>query len=203
MSYFQHPNASNSDLKSLVAREEGRQKPDNIQLIYDFGTEFHAGILEPHKADLSKINPEQVQLIKDMSKTFWKDPMCRDIAMASDFRREHEFYRSERFGIGAKCKADGESKKLQVCLELKGLAVTSEKQFLESLLYMDYDQASAWYLPVMTGHVTYRYQFIVGISKKQPDKMFKLLVDREHQYFKSGTQKVKKAVYLWKAYGFK
>lgn len=204
MSYFNHHYASNSDLKELVARHNGKTKPDNIEAIFDFGTEFHAGILEPHNSNLARISTEQVELISDMAKTFWKDEMCRKIAMMPDFRREHEFYRANRFGIGARCKCDGASKFLGVILELKGLSVTTDKAFRESVLHLDYDQGATWYLNVASSESwTYQYKLIVGISKKQPDKLFKLLIDRKHAYYASGLKKVQYSVNLWKnVYGF-
>lgn len=203
MNYFGHHFASNSDIKEIVARAENRQKPDNIQEIYDFGSNFHAGIVEPHKCAWADMSEEDADLVRAMSKTFWKDKVCRDIAMTSDFRREHEFYRINRFGLeGARCKADGETKKLQLCLELKGLSLSSEKQFKEAILFHDYDQATAWYLPTMTSHTFYRRQLIVGISKIDPGLLFKMLIDRDHPYYKSGTEKVKKGVMIWKSMGY-
>jgi len=203
--YFHHPYASNSDLKELRRRHEGRDKLDNIEAIYDFGTQFHSGILEPHKFDGSGLTAEKIELTKCMSKTFWKDEMCRNIAMAPDFKREHEFYRSNRFGITARCKTDGISKKLGVILELKGLSVTTEKSFLESIEHLHYDQGAAWYLNVTTSEAAWiRYKLFAGISKIYPDRMFKVLVDREHKIYKSGMVKVKQDVNLWKnVYGFK
>lgn len=204
MSYFKHHYASNSDLKEIVSRHEGRSKPENIEAIYDFGTEFHAGILEPHKADWSKVSAEQKQLIEHMAKTFWKDKLCRDIVMMPDFRREHEFYRVDRFGLeGVRCKVDGESGKIQTILELKGLSISSQKAFEESILHLDYDQGGAWYLDVATGHIKYRRKLIVGISKIDPDLMFKLLIDRDHPFYGYGKEKIKEAIKIWKMYGMK
>jgi hypothetical protein len=202
MGYFQHPYASNSDLKELVSRVEGRQKHDGLDTIFSFGSAFHAGILEPHKADLTNVSEEDQELIRQMSKTFWKDELFRNIALQSDFRREHEFYRSNRFGIGARCKADGESGKLEICLELKGLKVSSDKQFKDAFEHLDYDQAAAWYLNVMTGHRYYRHQLAGGISKIYPDQKYKMLIDRDHPFYKTGIVKVRKAVKLWRDYGF-
>lgn len=189
----------------MVARFDQKTEMDNLEEIFDFGTQFHAGILEPHKFDPSGLTPEEIDLINQMSKTFWKDDMCRSIAMASDFKREHEFYRKERFGITARCKADGCSRRMQVILELKGLGVTTNNSFLESILHHDYDQASTWYLNTTSSDATrYKYQLIVGISKKEPDRLFKLLVGWDHKNYKSGLEKVRRAVYIWKnVYGFK
>lgn len=195
--YFNSPYVSNSDLKELVSRHEGRSKPDNIQDIYDFGTQFHSGILEPHKAihfneELPDI--QTVDLLQQMHQTFWADELCRSMIMLPDFRREHEFYRENVYGLQARCKMDGSSRKLDTILELKGLSITTNKAFLEAVDRFDYDQGAAWYLDV----TKFNQCLIVGISKKEPDRMFKLLIDRHHQMYKSGVEKIKKAVSLWK-----
>lgn len=204
MSYFQHHYASNSDLKEIVNRHEGRQKPENISAIYDFGTEFHAGILEPHKADWTKVSAEQKLLIEAMAKTFWKDNLCRNFAMVSDFRREHEFYRINRFGLaGVRCKVDGESRKLNTILELKGLGVSTQKAFEDSLLHLDYDQGAAWYIDVASGFIQYKQKLVVAISKEYEDRLFKVLIDRNHPYYKSGKNKIEKAIGIWKMYGLR
>lgn len=203
MSYFDHRYASNSDLKELVARVECRDKLDNIDAIFDFGSAFHAGILEPHKADLSMLSAEEIELIGEMSKTFWKDKLCSEFVLTPDFRREHEYYRKQRFGIGARCKVDGESKRMGIILELKGLSVTTYKSFIESIYHLSYDQGAAWYLNVTSSEaIMFRQKFFVGISKKQPDRLFKVLVDRNHDIYKSGEKKVKKAVGLWRMHGY-
>lgn len=202
MGYFQNNYASNSDIKEVVARHEGRTKPDNIHEIYNFGTAFHAGILEPHKVDQSAISVDQVDLLKVMSSTFWKDKMCRDIVLQYDFRREYEFYRQCRYGIQTRCKVDGDSRSLGVILELKGLGVTTESAFHNAIMQFDYDQGAAWYLNTATGYVKYKYKLIVGISKKYPDRLFKVLIDRDHKYYNSGDQKAIRGVKIWKHYGF-
>lgn len=208
MGYFSHEYASNSDLKKLMSRHLGRPPiGNNLDEIFRFGTGFHEGITEPHKVDFSEFTTEQADLIKAMRKTFWKDQMCREIVMMPDFRREHEFYRANRFGITARCKTDGDSKKLRVILELKSLSVTSEKQFLESIDFLDYDQGAAWYLNVASSAsprgFKYEQELIVGISKKDPERLFKLLIRRDDKYYRHGLTKVKKAVEIWKMYGLK
>lgn len=205
MSYFDHRFASNSDIKEIVSRSEGRDKPQNIQALYNFGTGFHCGITEPHKLDRTTLTQAELELIDKMAKRFWRDPMCRDLVNLPDFRREHEFYRSNRFGLeGTRCKLDGDSRAAKTILELKGLAVTTNKGFLESLLHLDYDQGAAWYLDNASGFTQYERVLIVGISKKDPDLLFKLLIDRNHEYYRSGKAKIAKGIYLWKnVYGFK
>ena len=206
--YFNHHYASNSDLKKIVARHEGRTEMEGIQQIFAFGTAMHAGILEPHLADYTGIEPHKIELLKEMRKTFWRDELCRKIIMAPDFKREHEFYRRNRFGLeGVRCKCDGISKKLRIILELKGLSVSTEKAFRESVEHLDYDQGAAFYLNVTDSRVSsrpdYDYKLIAGISKKEPDRMFKLLIGWDHELYKTGIQKVKKGAQVWRFYGLK
>jgi hypothetical protein len=202
--YFNHHAVSNSDVKEMWRKHNGIPKHEGLQPIFDFGTEFHSGILEPHKSDLGKLKIEDQELIRDMSKTYWKDDLCRKIAMMPDFRREHVFVRANRLGFEwVRCKADGDTAKLRLCLELKGLAVSSQKAFEEAILFHDYDQATSWYLNVMPGIKQYDQQLIVGISKTYPDRMFKLLVDRRHENYKSGVEKLKERIPVVKSYGIK
>lgn len=202
MSYFNHHYASNSDIKKIVAKHNGVPEMDGLQGIFDFGTAFHAGILEPSKIDFSKLNPEQVNLLSSMTKTFWKDELCRSVVSSPDFRREHEFYRVNRMGLkGVRCKCDGISKKLRIILELKGLSVTTEKAFRDSIEHLGYDQGAAWYLNTTLGAVKYTHKLIVGISKREPDRLFKLLIGWDDPYYKRGMEKVEKGVQTWKFYG--
>ncbi len=204
MSYFNHHYASNSDVKTIVDRHNGVQKPDNIELIYDLGTEIHAGVLERHKLRSEVTTDEQKLLIKAMADRFWKDELCRSIVMMPDFRREHEFYRKDRYGLeGVRCKVDGETRSIRTILELKGLSVTTEKAFRESILHLRYDQGATWYIDTATGYIKYERKLIVGMSKKDPDLLFKVLIDRHHPYYKSGMEKIKHGVGIWKSYGLK
>lgn len=204
MLYFHHPYASNSDIKTIVDRHEGRMKPEGIELIYELGTEIHAGITERHKLRPHVTTQEQKDLIDAMAKRFWKDELCRNFVMMPDFRREHEFYRVNRFGLeGVKCKTDGESRALRSILELKGLSVTTEKAFKESILHLNYDQGAAWYLDTATGYVKYERKLIVGMSKKDPDLLFKMIIDRNHQYYKYGMEKIKNGTSIWRMYGLR
>jgi len=200
--YFSHEYASNSDLKALAYKLEGKEKPQNIQEIYDLGTELHHSITEPHKMSLLP-GTEQYELAIEMRKTFFKDQLCRNFIMTHDFRREHEFYRTNRHGISARCKTDGDSKGLRTIFEFKGLAVTTQKGFEDAIVNFDYDQGAAWYLDVCSGYVVYKQVLMVGISKKQPDRLFKLLIDRNHKYYKTGSEKIQERVKIWKSFGLK
>lgn len=167
------------------------EDPADLEEIFSFGTLVHALVLEPHKADYRH---KDISLAKQMAATFMNDEMCRNLYYIYDFKREHEYYRSNRFGVKARCKADGKSNVLSLCLEFKGLSVSTEAAFEEAIDRFDYDQAAAWYLDV-TGLDRY---LIVGVSKKSPKRLFKRLIDRNHKYYISGREKVNKSIQLWK-----
>lgn len=188
--YFSHSSISNSDLKKLKERLGlSRPAPDNIELIFTFGSRFHQGILEPHLLTDEDKASKDYPTIQEMSKTFWRDPFCRDFAMASDFKREHEFYDTLTVGgmqIDARCKADGYREKRKFFLELKSTACESQKSFEAAMLDLDYDQACAHYMLTSRCDVA----LIVGISKKKPDRLFRRIVKKYDDWYLNGEQKL-------------
>lgn len=211
MSYFQHDFVSNSDLKEIMRRHNGKEQPDNLQEIFDAGTLNHQALLESHKAKkwlsetvLSKLGADdhlrKYNLAFEMAHTVLRDDLCRKVLMSADFRREHEWYRRNIFGLeGARCKTDGDSKLHSLIFEYKGLSITSDRQFDDAIVNFDYDQSAYFYLNV----VGFDNYLIVGVSKKQPDRLFKRLITRDHKFYHTGADKVRTSVEVWKSYGLK
>ncbi|HTJ52593.1 MAG TPA: hypothetical protein VL443_24225 [Cyclobacteriaceae bacterium] len=196
MSYFDHHYVSNSDLKKLHHKLAGRVDQPNLQEIYDAGTLNHNALLEPYKCD--KTHPGY-PLAKTMAETVLRDELCRKIIMHHDFRREHEWYRSNRWGLkGVRCKTDGDSKELSTIFEYKGLAITTEKAFDAAILHHDYDASCYYYLNV----VGYKYYLIAGVSKEKPKMLFKRLYTRDHDVYSSGGIKIETEISEWKNFGF-
>lgn len=190
MNYFDHPNLSNSDLKKLKERLGlMREPPANLQLIFEFGSLFHRAILEPHLITDEDKAKADYKLAKEMSDRFWRDYLCRDFALAPDFRREHEFYDVLEVGnmqIEAKCKADGYRERRKFFLELKSTACTTQKDFEAAMIDLDYDQACAHYMLTSKCDVA----LIVGISKKKPDRLFRRIVKKYDDWYLNGEQKL-------------
>lgn len=190
MSYFDHGNISNSDLKKMRERLGlTRPAPMNLELIFAFGSLFHKSILEPNLVTDEEKRKDDYPLAQEMSKTFWRDPFCRDFAMAPDFRREHEFYDTLEVAgmrIDAKCKADGYREKRKFFLELKSTACTSQKDFEAAMIDLDYDQACAHYMLTSKCDVA----LIAGISKKKPDRLFRRIVKKYDDWYLNGEQKL-------------
>lgn len=189
--YYQHHFISNSDLKQLRKMMDPKfQDPADLEEIFAFGHLVEDIILQPHQADY---NHKNIDKALAMAATFKADSICRQMLWIHDLRRQHEFYRSNVFGVPARCKMDGDSKAMGLVFELKGLAVESERAFEDAIERFDYDQGLAWYLDVSG----YKQALLVAVSKKNTSKLFKRVVDRNHLYYKRGVDKVEKNVKLF------
>lgn len=189
MNYFNHPFISNSDIKSFK-RKMGLAppEPDNLQAIFDFGSLFHATILEPNTVN-KEDQSDEAKLARKMKDTFFKDEMCRMVILRSDFKREWEFYGPIQVGnyeFNSRCKADGDSEGISFFLELKGLNVESEKAFNLALERFDYDQGIVHYMLTAKRKTS----MIVGISKKRPERLFKKIVKQHDEFYLNGEQKL-------------
>ena len=197
MDYFDHHYISNSDLKALRVKTDPKFKePINLDEIYKAGSLNHHALLEPHKADRSHAKYE---LACTMAKTVLKDKLCSKVILMQDFRREWEWYRIRHIlgrKYGVRCKTDGDTRSLSCIFEYKGLAISTDSAFEESIYHFDYDQAVAFYMDT----VRVKNYLIAGVSKPHPDRLFKRLVDRDHAYYKSGVKKEEDAFKRWHTY---
>lgn len=189
--YYQHHFISNSDLKQLRKMMDPKfQDPADLEEIFRFGRLVEDCILQPHQAEYE--HPD-IDKALAMARTFKADPLCRQMLWIHDLRRQHEFYRSNVFGVPARCKTDGDSKAMELVFELKGLAVESERAFEDAINRFDYDQGITWYLDVSG----YQQVLLVAVSKKNTSKLFKRVVDRNHLYYKRGLNKIGISVKLF------
>ena len=189
--YRNHHFVANSDLKSLKASIDGSELPENLDRIFEFGTLCHEIILEPEKADWT--DPD-IKLALKMKETFMDDSFCRSFVEHHNFKAEHEFYRNDLLGVSAKCRMDGRISSKRWILEFKSLAVTSQKAFEEAIYHFDYDMGAAFYMDVSR----YDRLLIAGVSKKKPDMLFKLVLDRNDPIYLSGLEKYSKWITHWK-----
>lgn len=186
--YFSHSHLSNSDLKAFKKKlGMTPEDPENLQEIFAMGTLSHAVIFEPHLANKEH---ESLDLAMAMQKTFWADSTCRYFASANDFHREKAFYNDAAvvgpYKVKLRCKTDGVRTRTKAYMEFKGLSIETEKAFREALVRYDYDQACAHYM--LTGD--FRMCLFVGISKKDPRKIFKWYVKKHDEFYLQGEQKL-------------
>lgn len=180
--YRDHGDVANSDLKALKAVTVGSPMPENLDGIFEFGTLSHHLILEAEKADYLHKDILRALRMKD---TFYDDPFCRAFVEHPHFEAEKEFHRENLLGVNAKCRMDGAIPSRKDILEFKSLAITTQSAFEEAIYHFDYDMGAAWYLDV----TEYDRELIVAISKKKTDRLFKMLIDRDHDVYKSGLEK--------------
>jgi hypothetical protein len=198
MTYFDSDYISNSDLKRMNKYWNPLYKePENLEEIFKDGTLIHETLLEPHKvAHLDPLGDHKYALAIEMAKTMRKDVIVDALFKMPDFKVEYEFYKNNVHGVRGRCKMDGSSKMASLIFEYKGLSVTSKKAFDEAILRFDYDQGAAWYLDV-TG---FKRCYIGAPSKKDPRKRFSVLIDRDHLFYHTGLEKVKKSIEILKQF---
>ena len=189
--YRDHEDVANSDLKGLKAQTVGSPMPENLDRIFEFGTLSHHLILEPEKANYLD---EDIEKALEMKDTFFKDDFCRRFREHPGFVAEQEFHRKGLMGINAKCRMDGAIASREDILEFKSLAITTESAFEEAIYHFDYEMGAAWYLDVSQ----YKRLLIVAISKKKTDRLFKMVIDRDHDAYKSGLAKYTEWTSKWK-----
>ncbi|MGE9312841.1 hypothetical protein ACLOAU_14430 [Niabella sp. CJ426] len=164
----------------------GSEFPPNIDRIFEFGRLVHETILEPEKANK---DDQDYGLALRMRDTFYSDWLCQSIMSYPNIKIEHEFYRKVS-GLKRRCKADGVVKDCGLILEFKGLSVTNEKSFRDSITHFDYDMGAAYYIDT-TG---IDRELIVGVSKKKTDKLFRFMIEKGDQYYQSGRKKYIQAI---------
>lgn len=214
--YYGHHYVSNSELKQISDLESGKEKPHNLDEIFAGGRLNHQTLLEPVKAEITfedmlratdgeydKIVAVKntYRIAKEMAATVYDDELCQRILTMPDLRREHEWYRIRNsYGVaGIRCKSDADTRIASLVFEYKGLAVTTENAFINSIRQFCYDQASAFYYE---GTLLDNY-LIVAVSKKNTRKMFKRIIHRGDEFHVSGDAKVRQAIRLWRGYGLK
>jgi len=180
--YRNHPYVANSDLKRLKSELVGSPVPDNLEEIFAFGTLSHALILEPHLADYTH---KDIMLGIEMRDTFMADEFCQAFVEHPDFVPERHFYNKDILGIQGKCMMDGSIESRKDILEFKSLAVTTQSAFEEAIYHFDYDMGAAWYIDVSK----FDRLLIVAVSKKNTKRLFKMIIDRDHEAYKSGLEK--------------
>lgn len=191
--YFSRPEVSNSDLSWLKNQLHPRDMPDPTQA-YRFGSLIDAMLTENHRVDYFKrsldndnFTPEEFEMAVRMKQAFLNDEFCRNIITGSEPQKisvsDLELnYSGLDFNLKARCKWDiwrgtwgG---------DIKSTTATTQAQFVEACKYFEYDRQRAWYMDIEKSDK----DVLIGISKKN-FKIFKVFIDRNHGFYKSGKEK--------------
>jgi hypothetical protein len=207
-SYFNHPNVSNSDLKSLRDMFYGIVR-DYPVMAFLFGSLVDAMLTEEHLVNYTDrtlfnngkhvlIDAVTFKLAQRLAERLRKDPvislLLKHMTGQYEVYRTLEFeYEGDLYHIPARVKFDGYCKLTREdSVDYKTTTCTTQRQFEESIYYFDYDQQGAWYMDVGR---TNRH-WIIGISKVNK-KIFKYAIDRTTPVYKSGYIKYTKWSFMW------
>jgi hypothetical protein len=210
MGYFDLQAVSNSDLKSLKTLYNGAHDYlSEMTHALTFGSLVDALLIEAWRVNFleKSLHDEKGQTIFYSDEIFNKavrlaqkakeDPVISKLIplMAGQyiFVRTLKFmYEDSEYEIKAKCKFDGIVKKIKTGLDYKALACATNKAFIESVDYFDYDQQAAWYMDL----AKIDYHWIMCLSKST-DKIFKLAIQRGDPIYLRGKKKYEHWAYKW------
>lgn len=208
---------SNSQLGALWDVIRGVFRRTGLQDIFDFGNLVDAMVTEAEKFDFeSNIMTDQnrevlfeqykVDQAKLMHDAVIADPMFSLLLEAS--KKQHVFLRKAHrieydghvFYLPMRMKADLSIPHVML-IDLKTTACKTYKQFVQSLLHLDYDRQGALYIDLAkVDKILY-----VGVSKSKNRKtqkhdVFKYMVERDSEMYISGLRKYSKLA--WKYYNY-
>lgn len=202
-----HDYVSNSQLGSLQELIYGKEKPDNIQEIYDFGNLFDSVVTEEEKFDSSTniMTDQQREVLFEeylvekamlMKEAVESDPMFKLIMESA--KKQHVIYRKAQnidwngfsFKLPIRVKMDLYVQHASLVVDLKSTACTTRKQFVASIQHFNYDRQAAFYLDASKCN---KFLFI-GVSKTKNRKtgkheVFKYMIERDSEDYFRGLEK--------------
>jgi hypothetical protein len=205
--YFSLPEVSNSDLKELRRLYNVAALRD-LAKVFGFGSLVDALLTERWKVDFTRctLNDDgreisfasaDFALALRLVEYLQADPLIRlflDTMVGQYiFRRTLKFtYEGDEYQIRGRCKFDLFSRVHRFGLDFKTTACTTLKSFRESIEFLDYDQAAAWYMDLAKID---RF-WIIGISKKTGE-IFKYAIERGDETYERGRAKYALWAYRW------
>lgn len=197
MNYFDHPYLSNSKLSAFERQLSSRDQYDASgnyktgQLVDAFTTEAHRANHLDRTVDEYTYTREEWNKGKKMRDVLFADKVCSIIISMSE--PQTEIYRDDfevewgslRFTIGAKCKLDFLSKKLNTAIDVKTTAAKTHEVFVAAVHHLDYPRQAAWYMNIAGVD---KFLF-AGISKEKIPQLFKYWVFRDDEVYKKGFER--------------
>lgn len=187
--YFQIPAVSNSTLTQFKYEISGQQKPDLTEAFF-FGSLVDAMLTEPHRVSMiaktydgCNVNPELFRKAKKCYEAVRDDinawAFIRNAEKQKVTVRPRTFYWNDiEFTFVCKCKWDFFG---FISGDIKTIAATSQKQFEDACIRLDYYRARAWYMDL---EHTDR-DIIIGVSKVNY-KVFFVRIERGDEKYNLG-----------------
>ncbi len=205
MNYYGRHEVSNSDLSELKLKFSTRDYVIDCAEAYKFGRLIDAMITEPEIIDYFNLtigddqySNEDFENAKAMKKAFVKDPFCKSLMSQStgqDVFSDPSFsieYSGFEFQLPVRCKYDLWSSLLMWGGDIKSTTAKTQKEFEAAVDYFDYDRQRAWYMDITKS----KKDVLIGISKVNK-KIFKVPIDHDSKWYKSGKQKYQSLSFKW------
>lgn len=205
MDYYNRKEVSNSDLTALKEYLEGNVRDmSSLTNIFFFGNLFDAMLTEKEKIDFRRmtfngefVDPELFKKAEKMKLSFMKDPFARHIATASETQTVivtdvDLSFNSYPFKLPMRCKLDFDLRNSDLVCDLKSTSSSTQEQFEIAVDKFDYDRQAAVY---MTLAGVNRFA-IIGVSKRNM-KLFKVLITKDSDLYKSGMEKFTELAFKW------
>lgn len=205
MDYYQRTEVSNSDLTALKEYLEGSVRDmSSLTDTFYFGNLFDAMLTEKFRIDFKRmtfngeyVDPVLFKKAERMKMSFLKDPFAREIASVSETQTVIVDdvplkFNNYPFSLTMRCKLDFDVRKSDLVVDLKSTSSMTQEQFESAVDNFDYDRQAAVY---MTMAKVNRFA-IIGVSKKNM-KVFKVLITKDSQLYRSGMEKFTDLAFKW------
>lgn len=204
--YYGMDETSNSDFSTLAKYWQSFQLSYDIDAAFRFGTLLDCMLTEPQRIDYFQFTcaglqytREEFDLAERMRRSFMADEFCRMIMEQSvpqsvvvdpAFPITHLGF---TFTLAMRAKLDFDaSAKLGIIADLKTTKAKTEKEFRVMIEAFSYDRQAAVYMDLKK---TDRFM-LIGVSKIEPYRVFKVAIKRGEDLYNSGRAKYEELAYL-------
>lgn len=198
---------SNSDFNWLKREVLSSAERFDLDSAYRTSALVYAMITEPHRVNYNHFTLDDVcyeefefQQCELMKIAFKKDELCRTLLQTSPGQvfksKEVQMnYGGFDFTLNLSCRYHIWSERLQYGAGIRSTSATSQKQFEDSVRYLDYDRQRVVYMTASDA----QQDMLIGISKVNYN-IFKLPIKRGSSLYKSGLEKMNEIGFKWWLY---
>jgi len=207
MTYFSLRSVSNSNLQELRRTYYGIPF-DVKESILNFGSLVDALLTEAWRCnhfyyrldngrDLpTHFTPEEWAFAVILADRFCQDPIVRELLKGQSqkvFQRKLTFeFDGQEFTIEGRCKYDSIRCEINIGCDYKTTACATQRSFIESIDFLNYDQAAAWYMDIAEID-----RFIIIAISKKTKEIFRFAIQRGDSVYERGRSKYSFWAYRW------
>ncbi|MCE5332904.1 MAG: PD-(D/E)XK nuclease-like domain-containing protein [Bacteroidales bacterium] len=203
--YYSRPEVSNSDLSWLDDQLSGRDQRDATEAYLD-GSLLDAMITEQHRVNYFKrtldgqpFKKARFDTIVAMKQACWQDEFFKMIIVGADTQKitvvkDKEFeYEGYRFKVDIRCKWDIWRPDWGWGSDIKSTAAKTQKEFEAACYHFNYDRQRYFYMRAEESE----RDVLIGISKIKPHRVFKVFINRNCDFYRSGEKKALELLFRW------